>query len=291
MLATNRFLLYIDILAFSQMTHTEPRKVARAYSILDSLNVHKHSAFKTIVFSDTVLVYNAAPVATSEERDYLVWYLIEFAEDLQHRFTGQDIYFRAVITTGSFSHYQLKNIECFYGEALINAYQREKTIPSIGLFIDSACNAHNKYFRTAPFDEHVHFVYLNRDLEYLDQYAAGVYPCVDPALEDQAPHMPWQVRFLRDVYSQMRLNPDPAVRTKYLNAWDFYSRRYPAMLHELAQSNFSLSALAGRTAWETESEVMLKDIKSFRRIGSGTTLSKQISAGATAELKRGLKSK
>ena len=89
--AGDRFLLYIDILGFSEMTNNEPRKVARVYSILDELNVHRHNSFKTIVFSDTVLVYNPDLAETDEERQYLVWYLIEFAEDLHHRLTGQDI--------------------------------------------------------------------------------------------------------------------------------------------------------------------------------------------------------
>ena len=77
--AGDRFLLYIDILGFSEMTNNEPRKVARVYSILDELNVHRHNSFKTIVFSDTVLVYNPDLAETDEERQYLVWYLIEFA--------------------------------------------------------------------------------------------------------------------------------------------------------------------------------------------------------------------
>jgi len=64
----NRFLLYIDILGFTDMTNNEPRKVARVYSILDELNVHKHNSFKTIVFSDTILVYNPDLAKTDRER-------------------------------------------------------------------------------------------------------------------------------------------------------------------------------------------------------------------------------
>jgi hypothetical protein len=74
---SDRFLLYIDILGFSEMTQKEPRKVARTYAILDSLNVHKHNAFKTIVFSDTVLVYNPRPAETDDDKSYYVGYLIE----------------------------------------------------------------------------------------------------------------------------------------------------------------------------------------------------------------------
>ena len=210
-----RFLHYIDILGFAEMTRKEPRKVARFYSILDSLNVHAHDAFVTIVFSDTVLVYNPDLATTKEECRYFVSYLIEFAEDLHHRLTGQDIYFRAVVTTGDFSHYKLENVECFFGESLVNAYLSEKEIPSLGVFIGNECNSYNEYFRTAKFDDKYHFVYLNRSIEYLHQYTNDTYPISDPTLEDQALHIPWQVRFLTDVHKHMREHPIPSVRLKF----------------------------------------------------------------------------
>ena len=268
-----RFLLYIDILGFADMTRKEPRKVARIYSILDSLNVHRHDAFKTIVFSDTVLVYNHTLASTKEDCEYLVWYLIEFAEDLHHRLTGQDIYFRSVITTGDFSHYSLKNVECFFGEALVNAYISEKEIPSLGVFISNECNDFNQYFRTAEFNDRFHFIYLNRSIEYLHQYTNDQYPFSDPTLEDQAPHIPWQVRFLKDIHEQMRTHPLPAVRLKFLTAWDFYSKRYPSLLRLLETNEFSINAIAGRLSWKEEAQAMEKDIKYFKRIGSGTKLS------------------
>lgn len=270
---SQRFLLYIDILGFTEMVRREPRKVARVYAILDSLNVHRHSAFKTIVFSDTVLVYNPVPVESDKDRSYLVWYLCEFAEDLHHRLTGQDIFFRAIITSGDFSHYQLENVECFFGEALVKAYLREKDIPSVGLLIDSNCNKYNEYFRVEQFDEQLHFVYLNRHLEYLNEFTGGQFPVNTPLAGDMAPYAPWQVRFLSDVHNLMRTHPLPQVRTKFLTAWDFHKRRYPEMLRVLEQNNFSPSALAGPFAWVEEEKTMLKDIKHFKRIGSGSPIS------------------
>jgi hypothetical protein len=277
-----RFLLYIDILGFAEMTKREPRKVARLYAILDSLNVHRHDTFKTIVFSDTILVYNPQLASSDEERTYLVWYLIEFAEDLHHRLTGQDIYFRAVVTTGNFSHYPLKNIECFFGEALVSAYLHEKQIPSIGLFIDNECNKYNKYFRVAPFDNECNFVYLNRSLETLEQSTGGVFPFTDRSygIEDGTPHTPWQVRFLRDVHGNMRNHRSPAVRTKFLTAWDFYAKRYPGMTQGLVNKEFSLTALGPPGAWQDETKEMEKAIKSNKRMGSGTELSRQVAGTA-----------
>ena len=94
-----KYLLYVDILGFGSIVKNDPEKVERIYGILDSLNAHKHDVFKTIVFSDTVLVYSDdTPTDRPEDHEYLVWYSIEFAEDLHHRLTGQDVYFRAVFS-------------------------------------------------------------------------------------------------------------------------------------------------------------------------------------------------
>lgn len=149
---------------------------------------------------------------------------------------------------------------------MIGAYSREKAIPSIGLFIDSTCNRQNKYFRTEPFGGDLHFVYLNRSLEYLHQYTAGTYPFSDPSLEDQAPHVPWQVRFLQDVHLNMRVHPEPRVRTKFLTCWDFHMRRYPTMIQALVQGGFALDALTGRPAWSAEAAAMLVDIQYFKQM-------------------------
>jgi hypothetical protein len=272
----DRLLLYIDILGFAEMTKREPRKVARVYSILDQLNVHGHNSFKTIVFSDTILVYNPILAINDKDRSYFVWYLIEFAEDLQHRLIGQDIFFRAILTAGSFDHYRLKNVECFFGEALVDAYSKEKGVPSIGLFIDNYCNKFNRYFRYARFDEELSFVYLNRSIESLNEYSGGVYPVKDYSVIDEAPHTPWQVRFLSDVYRNMREHKSPKVRTKYLTAWDYYAKRYPGMLQLLANTGFSLTSLVSNKAWKDVIEQMDNGIKYYKRIGSGTPMSMRL---------------
>lgn len=275
---TDRFLLYIDILGFTEMVRKEPRKVARIYSILDSLNVHAHNSFKTIVFSDTVLVYNIMPAYNDKSREYLVWYLTEFAEDLHHRLTGQDIYFRAALVAGDFFHYDLKNIECFYGTALISAYLAEKDIPSLGLFMDKECAKYNQFFRLSPFNGEFSFVYLNRAMEQLNTHTGGRFPIKDYELpmEDIAPFITWQVRFLQDIYSQMRSHPMPHVRTKFLTAWDFYKQRFPEMLGVLERNNFSALSLGHAPDWYELEESMNQSIRYFKRIGSGTKMSKAI---------------
>lgn len=275
---TERFLLYIDILGFTEMVRREPRKVARIYSILDGLNVHRHKSFKTIVFSDTVLVYNHELAKSDSDREYLIWYLTEFAEDLHHRLTGQDIYFRAALVAGDFFHYKLDNIECFFGAALLSAYFAEKEIPSLGLFMDEECSRYNKYFRLARFNSDYYFVYLSRSLEKINSYSGGKFPVKKYPMHvgDIAPEITWQVRFLKDVHEHMRNHAVPHVRTKFLAAWDFYKQRYPEMLSVLEDGGFSASSLGGASDWNELQERTEKSISHFKRIGSGTDLSKSI---------------
>lgn len=291
---TDRFLLYIDILGFTEMVKSEPRKVARIYSILDTLNVHKHNSFKTIVFSDTILVYNIDVATNDVVREYLVWYLIEFAEDLHHRLTGQDIYFRAALVAGDFSHYNLKNVECFYGDALISAHDAEKAIPALGLFLDRECAKYNKYFETESFNSGYLFVYLNRSLEQLDEYSGGTFPVkrYEVNIGDIAPYALWQIRFLQDIYEQMRKHPLPLVRAKFLACWDLYRRRFPQMLKVLEDYEFEASSLGVAPDWILLNKEMERDIGYFKRIGSGTEMSMSITKSnrsKTSNLKKSKK--
>ena len=261
-----KYLLYIDILGFGDLVTGSPEKVKCIYEILDSLNVHQHNVFNTVVFSDTVLVYNNEAPKRREDHDYIVWYSIEFAEDLHHRLTGQDIYFRAVLVHGSFNHYRLKNVECFYGKALIDAYNREKRIPSIGLFIDTQCNKHNKYFRTAMFNDELNFVYLNRTLESFYHENGSDLPVKGLYIDDRYPDLACEVRFLKDIYKRMREDNDPAVRVKFLTAWDFYMRRYPKLLRQLDTNSFDLKTLSKDYDWSTQLKVIEENIKYHRNL-------------------------
>jgi len=242
-----KFLLYIDLLGFSDIVDA-PHKVRSLYKIVDSLNAHKHYYFNTIVFSDTILVYNEEEPKDDGERNYLVWYAIEFAEDLHHRLTGTGTFFRAILTHGEFDHYDLENIECFFGRALVDAYYSEKDLPAIGLFIDDICQQHNEYFRTAPFVPNRNFVYLNRCLERLQEISSGVLP-IDPYNIDEFPYIHWELHFLRDVYEQMRAHPIPSVRAKYLATWDLYHKRYSTILDTLRTNGFEPESICPAGDW------------------------------------------
>ena len=77
-----RDFLYIDILGFSNMVKEHSPKIPQVFDILNVLSVHDHYAFRAIVFSDTIIVYNENDEMPSH---YYVTYLIEFAQQLFYK--------------------------------------------------------------------------------------------------------------------------------------------------------------------------------------------------------------
>ncbi|MEW8029665.1 MAG: hypothetical protein AB2806_18235 [Candidatus Thiodiazotropha sp.] len=261
-----KFLLYIDILGFQELVNNHPEKVKMIYKIIDSLNVHQHHAFKTIVFSDTILVYNKNDPISKEDRRYLVMYACEFAQDLQHRLVGQGIYFRAHLVLGDFNHYNLENTECFYGNALIKAYLKEKNIQAFGLFIDNACNADNRIFPTSKYDKDVSFVYINQSLERLQRNTDGILP-TDPyhfyATEEYW-ELIWDINQLKSIYRNMHTQKNPKVRVKYIATWQLFFNRYPKILSSLQASGFSLRAICDKHDWSSDLEKYTSEVSYFR---------------------------
>ncbi len=134
-----KYLLYIDILGFENLVGASVAQVRRLYSIIDTLNVHRHQGFRAIVFSDTILVYNDFPLENDDAHQYAAMFSCEFAQDLLIRLVGQNVFFRAVLEYGEFAHEALRNVQSFFGPALIKAYKREKQLQAIGLFASDAC--------------------------------------------------------------------------------------------------------------------------------------------------------
>lgn len=263
-----KYLLYIDILGFSNLVAEKPRKIEMLYRIIDSLNVHAHNAFKTIVFSDTILVYNTEDPKSDRDREYFVMYACEFIQDLQYRLTGQDIYFRALLVLGAFDHYNLKNIECFYGPALIKAHLREKGIPAIGLFIDDAANSHNDIFPTTRFDRDLSFVFLNKSLERLQRNTGGQLPTDQFFLSQTEEYWEifWDIRLLKDIHRNMHKQESSHVRTKYLTTWHLFRTRYPKILDALDARNFSPNSICKEFDWSQMIGRFTESIAQYRRI-------------------------
>ncbi len=246
-----RYLLYIDILGFSRLVTDFPDKVSEIYAILDSLHVHSHSVFTTIVFSDTVLVYNNTAPASQHDHHYLVMYSCEFAQDLMYRCIGKDIYFRAFLTIGNFDHYNLKNLQCFYGQALINAYHAEKHIIGTGLFMDEKCRRYSDIFKTTRYDEDIYFVYLNRHLDTIDMYMEDGFPIDEFTIDrnDLGYFIIQEVGILKDIHSKMTSHPDPKVRIKHLTTWQFLRMRHGRFVDSIEEAGFDLSVINANIDW------------------------------------------
>jgi hypothetical protein len=250
----DKYLLYIDILGFRELVRADPARVTDLYQVVASLNAHRHESFATIVFSDTILVYNLAEVTTEHDREYAVMYLCEFAQDLLHRLVGRSVTFRAVLTSGSFEHYYLDKVPCFFGTALIDAYEAEKAIKAIGLFMHRSCLPHNRIFPTRAIDGLASwsFVFLTQQMTEFENLWQGELPL--PAIAAIDMDMGWflgpEILYLAFLFEQAKTHPDPLVRAKYQTTWFYYSQQYPLSTKSLVAADFDLSAVSPEFPWE-----------------------------------------
>lgn len=247
----DRYLLYIDILGFSALVSEGSPKIQDLYEVIASLNVHRHSAFRAIVFSDTILVYNVAGGDAPEDRAYLIMFLCEFAQDLQRRLTGRGIYFRAVLVRGEFMHYELNSLPCFFGAALVRACRAEKTLQAVGLFIDRSLVPDSDIFKSVPFDDQYNFVFITQSLNTVEQFWGGRFPLDRVELEetDLIYNLVPEVLYLRDISRLAAFHPDERVRRKHAATLDLFRAQYPRTLRILENNHFEFDPLCPGAKW------------------------------------------
>lgn len=248
----DRFLLYIDILGFSELVRNDVSKIDDLYEVIASLNANKHDAFKCIIFSDTILIYNVDGGEHVPDIRYLLMFMCEFVKDLMHRLTSRGVFFRAVITRGPFRHYELNSIPCFFGPALIRAYQSEKRIKAIGLFMERSLRQYSDIFRTGGFNAEYDFVYVTQALEDLERTSGGVFPFDKWYLEET--DLIWMVTpellHLIDLYKGSTGALPDHVKEKYLSTIILYERQYPKVTAFLKQSNFNIELISPNANWK-----------------------------------------
>lgn len=246
-----RFLLYIDVLGFSDLVTEGSPRIHDLYEVIASLNAHKHSAFRAIVFSDTILVYNTDGGGTKPDRQYLVMFLCEFAQDLQYRLTKRGIFFRAVIVHGEFTHYELNSMPVFFGPALIDAYIAEKELPAIGLFMQKDVTVDSDIFYTEHFNEKFDFVLITQSLNTVEKLYGGIFPIDRGLLEDSdlIYHLAPELMYLEQVHRGMSEHMAEKIRIKYINTWELFCRHYPKTTKFLASVNFNWQAICPEADW------------------------------------------
>lgn len=260
-----KYLLYIDILGFSELVKHNIGRVRRLYHIIDNLNAHRHNEFKTLVFSDTILIYNIHDPLRSNDHQYTVMYLIEFVQNLLNECAGKNYYFRAILSYGEFEHFSGNNVDRIFGKALVDAYTAEKSINCTGLFIDKTCQKYNVVFPIKIFSPYLSFVYMNQALDYFYNGHLGQWP-IDGELMRNSDFQ-WQlakdVQYLKDVYTLMNNHPVKRVREKMAATWMFYESRYEVLLTELKSKNFSLSVLSENFNWRPAQQRVKCGYKGF----------------------------
>ena len=245
LVANNKYLLYIDILGFSNLVFESEKRVIELYNIIDSLNCHNHDAFKTIVFSDTMLVYNIDYHGIEADDRYLVMFLIEFAQNLLYQTIGKDYYFRATLVYGEFIHSTPDKVERFYGKALIDAYNKEKQIIGTGLYIDDRCNKYNNIFKTEKYNNDLSFVYLTQSMDRILMGYLGDFPYSKFLTKDMDMFygLKKDIKMFKTIYYLKDNHPDPKVRAKHQSTWSFYEKRYSTILKGFVDSDFKIKKI------------------------------------------------
>jgi|APTNR8051073442_1049403.scaffolds.fasta_scaffold00090_6 hypothetical protein len=248
--------LYLDILGFSELIKT-PRKADQLFATLDSAALHRDSNFRAIAFSDTLLAYHTHDELKGSGKAVELMYLIEMVQDIFIRLIGSGIYFRAIITEGAFHHSQLKHLQAYYGQALIEAYQKEKSIIGTGLYLDRKLDRFNQVFRSRPYSQDYSFVFLTHTITKLTPRLADViegfevfadpdFPIPGEVLTMQDLHYGIYPEFLhlREVYTLRKSHPSPDIRAKHLATWDMYEQAYPKLIKSLIASECDVSGIA-----------------------------------------------
>lgn len=248
--------LYIDILGFSELIKSK-EQVCRLYKIINNARIHHDSNYNAIIFSDTIVAYNRHTNLSKELKEIEVMYLIELTADLFFRLIGTNIFFRAIITEGEFIHYQLENIEVYYGAALVEAYRSAKELSGTGLFLDRKLRDLNQVFRFKEFSSKFDYIFLThrcsgltpwleRKVDDNERPDYSDYPLPPEWIADQAMESivyPELVHF-REIYENMNNHPEPKVREKYLTTWNMYSQAYPGLTRSLVEYKFDPNGMA-----------------------------------------------
>ena len=250
---SERFFLYLDILGFTDLVRQGSKKIDDLYEVIASLNAHNHDAFKVVVFSDTVVVYNVDGGDSHENSPFLIMFLCEFVRDLMLRLMDRDVYFRAVITYGDFTHYDLNDIPCFYGNALVDAYNSEKELKAIGLFIDKKISHYSDIFSFREYNENYNFVYVTKALDEIEIHGASGFPIPSDLIECTGSK--WyilpEIDHINSMYLGSKNSAYPeSVRKKYAASWDMYCKHYPYITKQLLLSTNDITSIAPDVDWK-----------------------------------------
>ena len=232
-----RDFLYIDILGFSNMVKEHSPKIPQVFDILNGLSVHDHYAFRAIVFSDTIIVYNENDEMPSH---YYVTYLIEFAQQLFYKLLSIGVYFRGLITYGDFEYHKFSNIQAYWGNALIETYNVESKLNGFGLFVKKDLSDDIIILEKKPVGEKYNFVFLCQSYLNLYKKANDILP-VDLNLlteTDEFDRIDEDLAFFREIAFIKENHPCEKIREKYQTVYDWYREKTPKFFEVFEKQGF-----------------------------------------------------
>lgn len=257
--------LYVDILGFASLIKNDPKKVDRIFGVIDSLAVHKHFALKTIVFSDTILVFSDNE---SYPQHYFCTFLIEYVQELFYKLSLMNIYFRAILTSGDFNYSKLNNIQAYYGLALINAYESEKGLEGFGLYADKRLEKDIVVFDKVDYNEQFDFILLCQSMKNLYLHTSGILPVEMDMLNDTDTfhRLDEELRFFREVEYCKTFHPSDKVKAKHQKVYDLYKKEMPKFFRTFEEIGFYPSAINHEYTGSFNPYIILaeQEIKSLR---------------------------
>jgi hypothetical protein len=247
-------LLYVDVLGFAELTKSNPAKVEDIFRVITQMRKRNESVYDILIFSDTILIKNRGTPATLDEQMFCVQWLYEFAVDLQYQLSQLDVFYRAVLINGPFNSYKQDGVDCFYGQALIDAYKKEKKIKCAGLFIDKSTEELHGGFPCIRHSDDLAFAYTSDSLEEHSKFSGGLVALDKFVLEetDSCWLLSYDVKYLSQLFKHGHTHPNPDVRIKFLAAFDYYEQRYPNLVRALIDSEFDVSIICKDYDWSQQ---------------------------------------
>ena len=252
----NRYLLYVDLLGFSNLVQHRSSLLPNIFEALDNSNIHTHpGSFGVIQFSDTLIVYNEYDIDSHHEKKMCVMFLCEFAQEIQLRLLNRDLFIRAFITYGSFEdtgpypNPNYTHIRAFWGESLITAYQTEKTIQAVGLFVDDSIKPLllTDLYQPDLYDQQKKIWFVDTSRMLSDQFFDGTdfsYAELNVTSQGMEYLLAYDLYYLKKLFEHGHdLNLPPTVRTKYLTTWGFYRKNYKGLCSALEDSDFDYESI------------------------------------------------
>ena len=251
----DRFLAYIDLLGFSELVHKRPEILPDLFRVLDKANVHEDHDFGVINFSDTLLVYNKTEATSDHGKGVFVMFLCEFAQRIQYMLLGRDAFLRGLITYGHFEdagpppNGKYKNIQAFWGDALITAHRAEREIKAVGLFVDENVKPHMNVFETHLYDKRQGIWFVDTATHLRDGIARGPWNLFhatefsyarDYIVETGTEQLlAYDLLYLERLFKYAHDDSLAAsVRTKYLSTWEIYRQKYKGLCAALEDAQF-----------------------------------------------------